>query len=251
MEIVSFTEQGTGSPLLLIHGALMTGEMFDHVIGYFSRRHRVIIPDLRGHGRSRSLPQPYTTAQHAADLAELLDKLGIEECSLLGYSHGGAVAQQFALGYPERCTRLILASTYAFNPLSFREKIEGAMSTMLLRILGVRRFAKSVLSLGLKDIPKNVAERFIDVVGSQDNEIMQIDWREVLKFDSRKRLGEIKCPTLIIAGSKDAGVPIHHAKMLHQGIKDSRLIIIEGAGHTLLWSQPEKFAKVVGEFLEA
>jgi alpha/beta hydrolase fold len=62
-ELLYFTERGSGPPLLLVHGLMVTGEMFEPVIEHLSTRHRVIVPDLRGHGRSRGLPPPYTAAQ--------------------------------------------------------------------------------------------------------------------------------------------------------------------------------------------
>src|ERR1700682_3746080 len=103
------TDRGSGPPLLLVHGLMVSGEMFDTVVDQFARRHRVIVPDLRGHGRSRNLPPPYTVRQLAADLSRLLDHLGIESTAVLGYSQGGAVAQQLALDHPEQCHRLVLA----------------------------------------------------------------------------------------------------------------------------------------------
>src|SRR5262245_10652847 len=110
-----FTEQGAGPPLLLVHGLMMTGDMFAQVIDQFATNHRVIVPDLRGHGRSRALPPPYTARRLAADLVGTLQQLGITSTAVLGYSQGGAIAQQFALDWPERCNRLVLACTYAFN----------------------------------------------------------------------------------------------------------------------------------------
>ena len=106
-----FTERGSGPPLLLVHGLMITGEMFDPVIEHFATRHRVIVPDLRGHGRSRALPPPYSARQLAADLARLLDDLAIGSTAVLGYSQGGAIAQQLALDHPARCERLVLACT--------------------------------------------------------------------------------------------------------------------------------------------
>ncbi len=76
-EFVSFTKRGSGPPLLLVHGLMITGEMFEPVINHFASQHRVIVPDLRGHGRSRVLPPPYTAGQLASDLWRLLDHLGI------------------------------------------------------------------------------------------------------------------------------------------------------------------------------
>ena len=118
-DLLHFTERGSGPPLLLVHGLMVTGEMFDPVIEHFATRHRVIVPDLRGHGRSRGLPPPYTAAQLASDLARLLDHLGIDSTAVLGYSQGGAIAQQLVFDHPEHCDRLVLACTYAFNMASF------------------------------------------------------------------------------------------------------------------------------------
>ena len=74
-------------------------------------------------------------------------------------------------------------------------------------------------------------------------------WRETMAFDSRRRLAEITCPTLIIAGSDDVGVPIHHAKMLHEGIAGSQLVVIQGADHALMWTHTDEFLRVTDEFL--
>ena len=71
---------------------MITGEMFEPVIERFAIQHRVIVPDLRNHGRSRGLPPPYTATQLASDLSRLLDHLGIESTAVLGYSQGGAIA---------------------------------------------------------------------------------------------------------------------------------------------------------------
>src|SRR5262245_38025319 len=107
-DLLYFTERGSGPPLLLVHGAMISGDMFEPVLDQFAAGHRVIVPDLRGHGRSRGLPPPYTVAQLASDVARLLDHLHISSAAVLGYSQGGAVAQQLALDYPNRCGRLVL-----------------------------------------------------------------------------------------------------------------------------------------------
>jgi pimeloyl-ACP methyl ester carboxylesterase len=86
--------------------------MFDPVLPALTRQHQVIVPDLRGHGRSQHLPGPYTVPQLAADLVALLDTLALESVDVLGYSQGGAVAQQLAHDYPGRVRRLVLACTY-------------------------------------------------------------------------------------------------------------------------------------------
>jgi pimeloyl-ACP methyl ester carboxylesterase len=87
-DLVYFIERGSGPPLLLVHGLMVTGEVFEPIIERFAPRYRVIVPDLRGHGRSKQLPPPYTAAQLASDLVGLLDRLGITSTAMLGYSQG-------------------------------------------------------------------------------------------------------------------------------------------------------------------
>src|SRR5438128_623148 len=151
-ELLYFSGRGSGPPLLLVHGLMVSGEMFQPVIEQLATRHRVIVPDLRGHGRSRGLPPPYTAAQLASDLARLLDHLGIDSTAVLGYSQGGAIAQQLVLNYPQRCERLVLACTYAYNMATPREWLEGHLAPLLIRVLGLRRLAMLVVSPGLKQV---------------------------------------------------------------------------------------------------
>lgn len=249
--LVYFTERGAGPPLLLVHGSMVTGEMYEPVIEQFSRRHRVIVPDLRGHGRSRALPPPYTARQLARDLARLLEHLGIDSAAVLGYSQGGVIAQQFSLDYPARCSRLVLACTYAFNMASVREKIEGHLVPPLIRLLGMKRLAKLIISQGAKELPPERAEWLASLMGSQDDALMLHGWKAVTSFDSRDRLAEIKCPTLVVAGSSDTAVPMHHATMLHDGIAGSQLVVVDGAGHTLIWTHPDELVRVSEIFLAA
>lgn len=247
--LLYFTERGAGPPLLLVHGLMVTGEMFEPVIEHFASRHRVIIPDLRGHGRSRGMPPPYTTAQLASDLSRLLDHLGVDSTAVLGYSQGGAIAQQLVLDHPKRCDRLVLACTYAFNMATTREWLEGHLAPLLIRVLGMRRLANLVVSQSMLQLDKERANWLAGLMADQDRTLMLTAWKETMAFDSRKRLAEIRCPTLVIAGSNDQGVPIHHAKMLHDGIHGSQLVIIDGADHALIWTHTDELVRVTEEFL--
>lgn len=244
-----FMERGSGPPLLLVQGLMVTGEMFDGVVDHFAARHRVIVPDLRGHGRSRGLPPPYTVPQLAKDLSNLLDDLGIASAAVLGYSQGGAVAQELALDWPERCSRLVLACTYAFNMTSLREKLEGHAAPLLIRALGMKRFAKLVFSVGVDGASDERKASLAALIASQDRDLMVAAWREAMAFDSRPRLVEIKCPTLVLAGSADTAVPIHHTKTLGDGIPGSKVVVVEGAGHGMIWTHAGEFERAVDGFL--
>jgi 3-oxoadipate enol-lactonase len=248
-ELLYFTERGSGPPLLLVHGLMVTGDMFEPVVDRFATKHRVIVPDLRGHGRSRALPPPYTARQLAADLAGVLQHLSIDSAAVLGYSQGGAIAQQLALDWPAQCHRLVLACTYAFNMATPREQVEGHVTPILLRILGIRRFARVVVSQGAKELDKEGAEWLVGLMANQDRKLMAAAWKETMAFDSRRRAAEITCPTLVVAGAHDRAVPVHHARMLHDGIRGSKLVVIDAAGHLLIWTHPDELVRVTEGFL--
>jgi pimeloyl-ACP methyl ester carboxylesterase len=250
-ELLYFRESGSGPPLLLVHGLMVSGEMFEPVIEHFAARQRVIVPDLRGHGRSRGLPPPYHAAQLASDLARLLGHLNIHSTAVLGYSQGGAIAQQLVLDHPTLCDRLVLACTYAFNMATTREKIEGHLAPLLIRVLGMRRLANLVVSQSMLQLDQERAHWLAGLMADQDRTLMLTAWKETMAFDSRKRLAEIRCPTLVIAGSNDQGVPIHHARMLHDGIPGSQLVMIEGADHALIWTHTDEFVRLTDEFLRS
>jgi 3-oxoadipate enol-lactonase len=225
--------------------------MFEPVVDRFATRHRVIVPDLRGFGRSRALLPPYSAKQLAADLSHLLTYLGVESSVVLGYSQGGAIAQQLVLDFPARCNRLVLGCTYAFNMATAREKLEGHLLPWLVRILGTRRLAELVVSQGARELNGDQAAWLIRLMADQDRTLMVAASKEAMAFDSRRRLAEIACPTLVIAGAIDRAVPMHHARLLHAGIAGSQLVVIAGAGHSLIWTHRDAFVEVVEKFLGA
>jgi 3-oxoadipate enol-lactonase len=129
-------QRGSGPPLVLLHGLLVSGEMFGPLVAEWSPRYRLIVPDLRGHGRSAQLPGPYTVGQLATDVADMLDRMHVPRAHVLGLSHGGAVAQQLARDHPDRVDRLVLAGTFAYNLLTRRERVEARLSSWLLGTVG-------------------------------------------------------------------------------------------------------------------
>jgi pimeloyl-ACP methyl ester carboxylesterase len=135
-----------------------------------------------------------------------------------------------------------------------REKIEGHIVPLLIRLLGVRLFVKLIISQGLKQIPQERAAWVADLIartwGEADPKSLALAWKEAVTFDSRSRLHEIKCPTLVIAGADDNAVPMHHACMLHDGIPESKLVVIAGADHALMWAHPDQWLETVSAFLD-
>jgi 3-oxoadipate enol-lactonase len=242
---------GTGPPLLLIHGLTVSGAMYEPVLPALAAHYRVIVPDLRGHGRSGALPGPYRVEQLARDLAQLLDDLQVDSAYVLGYSQGGAVAQQLAHDYPERVRGLVLACTYAYNMLSPRERIEGMLAPWLVRVLGMRGLAKLLFSVagGGPRLPPETAGWLQEMLVGNDTARMVAAVEAMKVFDSRPWLQQIACPTLVVAGGDDTAVPMPHAHMLAQNIPGAQLRIVDGAGHTLIWTHAAAFVQIIETFL--
>ena len=134
---------------------------------------------------------------------------------------------------------------------TYREMLEGYLLPPLVYVLRARRFAKFVVSQGAKQLSKERADWLVGLMADQDGKLMVYAWRETMAFDSRRRLVEIGCPTLVVAGSNDQAVPIYHAKMLHDGIAGSHLVINDGTDHALIWTHLDELVRVTDEFLEA
>jgi len=237
-------QAGSGAPLLLIHGLLMNGDMFEPIVGGFANKHLVLIPDLRGFGRSGHLAPPYTVEQHAQDLAQWLKSWSVSSTVVLGYSQGGVIAQQLALDYPEFVSHLILCCTFAYNRSSWQEKIEGLIVPWLVRLLSARQLAQ--MAKGLK---AEQAKQIEAMIASNRKSRMVDAAKIMLKFDSRPRLKDIKCPTLVVAGAADTAVPLHHARMLAREIPEARLRIIPHAGHEMIWSHGAELSDAIKSFL--
>lgn len=183
-------------------------------------------------------------------MAQLLDDLQIDAAHVLGYSQGGTVAQQFAHEYPARVRGLVLTCTYAYNLLSPRERLEGILSPWLVRILGVRRVVRLALDAGGGRRMSTETARWLEGIMSVNDTARMVPAVEAMKaFDSRPWLRQISCPTLVIAGAEDKAVPLAHAHMLAQGIPGAQLQIIDGAGHFLLWTDPDVVVKTIKVFL--
>lgn len=109
-----YTDDGAGNPLVFIHGLGATHGMFEPQIETFSRTHRVICPDTRGNGQSGRLTGPVSTVldRQCDDLAELLDRLGIQRTVLCGVSYGGVFTFHFALRHPDRLAAMVVVDSF-------------------------------------------------------------------------------------------------------------------------------------------
>jgi 4,5:9,10-diseco-3-hydroxy-5,9,17-trioxoandrosta-1(10),2-diene-4-oate hydrolase len=256
---------GQGSPLLLIHGLGASCDYWRYNVRALSQGYQVYVLDLPGFGRSDKKIDDYSLHFAGEFVAAFLDAQGVDRASLVGNSLGGAVSLQFAVQYPHRLEKLVLVSSGGLGrelPLSFRlltipllgESIAWAWGTRVGTRLTLRsivydpqvikdEFVNEMVDLarlpGAKEMLLSVARAGIDLRG-QNMKLLE---------PLLRRVPEIEAPTLIIWGAQDPIIPVAHAHIAHQMIRNSRLHIFDRCGHVPQIEKPEEFNRLVLEFL--
>jgi 3-oxoadipate enol-lactonase len=247
-----YEEWGSGEPpLLLIAGIPAVASDWVTIAEPLSARRRVIAYDNRGSGESTVTAGPYTTRRLAADGVALLDALGIERADVFGMSLGGMIAQELAIGWPERVRRLVLGCTHAgpahAAPMSRETGRAFAMQTddwaERMRALAPFAFARGVddqvLNLFIEKKSRDV----------QDQAGYAAQIQAVLGHDTYDRLPQVGAPTLILTGDDDQIIPGASSDVLHDRIFGSRLEVITGTGHLFFIERPEETIHLLESFL--
>jgi pimeloyl-ACP methyl ester carboxylesterase len=251
---IYFRVEGDGEPLLLLHGVMAAGAMFDPLVELLRDRFQMLVPDLRGHGRSGDLGGPYDVQALTSDLDVVLADAGFARCAVMGYSHGGAVAQQFARTRPAAIRRLILACTYACNVSTLRERLECRVFLALLRLFDPGTLAKVIMrpskpsATGAIGLTGEQAAWLRSILAANRGSAMRGAVTGLLTFDSRLWLGEIGAPALVVGGTHDEAVPRHHYDTLVSGIPGATGRLVDRAGHALVWTHTREFADIIGAF---
>ena len=234
--------------LVCIHGLTATHEMFTDFIQELNIEGLFIIsPDLRGCGDSIDLEGEFTINEAVDDIKEILDLYENRTVVLLGYSQGGTIVQFFAKKYPADVSGLILCNTYAYNVATFREKLEAYVMLVIFHLFGLKTISNLLTSVIKKE--KQISERKIEgfrqMIRTNKKKALITYAKQLITFDSRPWLKDLYQPCLIIRGQNDIAVPVHHTNMLSNSIPNSRTIIVENAGHAMIWSHTKQFVKAV------
>jgi pimeloyl-ACP methyl ester carboxylesterase len=212
--------------------------------------------DNRGASGSDKPDGAYTTATMAADTIGLLDGLGITRAHVLGHSLGGYIAQEVALARPDLVTKLILAATTTGGPNVIPITAE-ALQVMTDRSGDpLELFRRGVaVSTG-----PGFAERHPDVVEAlwayrASNPVPPPQYAAQVmagaQHNAEARLGNIRCPTLILFGAEDKVVPPGNAELLAQKIRGAQVKILPGLGHHIAIEDPETVASIIIDFLKS
>lgn len=218
-----YIEQGSGHPLILLHGNGENGGYFSHQIGEFSKYYRVYALDTRGHGATPRGDKPFTIRQFADDLLGFMDEHGIERANILGFSDGGNIALIFAMKYPDRVDKLIVDGANL--------KPNGVEWRVQLRIELGYRVARACAGKSPK------AKQNAEMLGLMVND-PNIEPEE---------LSAITAKTLVMAGTEDL-IKREHTELIANSIQGAELVFIEG-DHSVAANNPAAFNESVLRFL--
>jgi pimeloyl-ACP methyl ester carboxylesterase len=248
-----YETHGSGTPLVLLHGGLGSGEMFGPVLPMLAERHKVIAVDLQGHGRTADIDRPIDIRLMAGDIAALMEHLRLGTADLVGYSLGGGVALQTAAKYPAKIRRLVMVSAN-LRPDAIYPEMRAQQGQV-----------NAAAAEFMKDTPmyqlyQRVAPRPEDFprLLTKIGESMSKD------FDFTEEVRGLQMPTLVVAADADMAPPSHYVevfKLLDGGLRDGgwmgegrprgghALAILPGLTHYNIFNSP-LFAAATLAFLE-
>jgi len=264
---VGFRAGGDGPVLLLLHGMAGSSRTWRYVMPELAERFTVVAPDMLGHGRSAKPRGDYSLGAFASGIRDLLVALGHDRATIVGQSFGGGVAMQFAYQFPERCERMVLVSSGGL----------GEEVNTLLRLLTLPG-ADLVLPIACTDWMHNAGVAVANVfrrLGFPPGRQLSETWesyhsladaetrvaflqtlRAVIDHNGQRISAHDKLylasevPTLIVWGDHDPIIPVHQAHLTHDAIPRSRLEIFEGVGHYPHCEDPERFVRVLSQFID-
>ena len=219
--------RGEGKPLLMLHGYLSNKESFIYQINFFSKRRKVIVPDMVGFGGTK-MPYPYTLDDYARDIRGLIYSEN-GKTDVIAHSFGARVL--FRLLPDEAIDKIVLTGAAGIRPRPSLKKGLAIARYKLRKRLGldVSKFG----SADYKALDGVMRQSFVSVV----NERLE------------KEIKAVKNECLLVFGENDKETPLYMAKKLKRYIKNSSLVVIKDAGHFAFVDKPDQFDLIVKEFL--
>ena len=255
---IAYRVQGEGPPLVLVMGYRLSSTAWPEAfVETLARQFTVVTLDNRGTGLSDKPLEGYAIANMARDLCGLLDELQISRMHLLGYSMGGAIAQEFVRQFPERVSSLILCATMCGGPRAIYAKpsIVSVMRDLdgLSPEESARRIWKVTYSRGYLERHSEIAEAQMrrEIAVPTPLHAADLQFQAFAAFDGSKALSNIRCPTLVLTGDLDELISPQNSRMMAKLIPGAKLTIIPGRGHRVMWEASDECASSISEFIAA
>lgn len=252
---LTFEDHGEGKPVFLLHAFPLSRQMWQpQIAALTSENFRVIAPDFRGFGENRNFSDINTMEAMARDVAELFDALKIECAIIAGLSMGGYVLFEFLKTFPEKIAALVFCDTHAGED---SEETRESRFDLIEKI--ERDGSQALIDVMLpKLICENTKQNKKELVGEIEEMFRAADPRGSIaalrgmakRADNNDLLSKISVPALLIFGAEDKVTHLEMAEKMRDEIPDSRLSVIENAGHYSNLEQPEIFNRILIDFIK-
>jgi 3-oxoadipate enol-lactonase len=243
---IHYDRLGSGEPLLLLHGLgeRKEGWEYQHAL---ASAYDVIIPDLRGHGRSEQT-EGITMENFAKDILGLMDQLGIESAHICGLSMGGVVAQEMYRQAPQRFRSLILVNTFFYVPRMLQGLLYQSWNWRLTYLPTPLRMHMAASACLFRANEETLA-RYRHAITPGKSTYRQT-LQACVQVNNSRLLPKITVPTLILASDYDLLTPLWIQVMMHHLIPHSHLVVLRHAGHMVKLEQPDAFNQAIRQFLD-
>ena len=244
---------GSGPTIALTHGIGGSGADFAPIVPRLAERFQVLTWDVRGFGASSRPAEGYSIAHFAADLAGLLDHVGVQRAVIMGTSMGGTITQRFILDYPERALAAVIMSTSSEVNERGRQRwfdqadaIEREGMAAWVR----RSRPPEHTEEYLREHPELLEAEERRIRKNPDERVYAQVARAVADYNYTEELRSVQVPTLVLVGSEDRQTPPGGSVIISRQIPGAELHILEGYGHNLYREAPEQVATLVTSFLD-
>jgi pimeloyl-ACP methyl ester carboxylesterase len=253
---------GTGPPLILVHGLGGAASNWTELAPFLLRRHRLLVPDLPGHGGSSALPGVSGLEPFADRIAAVAEREGMLPAPVVGHSLGGMIVLRLALRHPPAVQALVLASAAGLSTGNVwgRQLLSVFTTVRPGRIAARHRSWVSRspllrrLVFGFVSVADPVALSHEAVEGFLAGQLLHTDvdsaWQALRVDDPRQELEAVRCPVLVLWGAEDVQLPVDDAFEYTRRLR-ARLRVIPGCGHLLIGERPDACDAAIREFLGA
>ena len=257
-ETLAYVELGNAAspPLVLIHGFTDNARDWVPLVPFLSTSYRLIIPDLRGHGRSSKPECCYAPLDFAYDIKLLLDALGIARADIVGHSLGSIIAQRYAEQWPEHTGRVVLISSTGGQRPGVKHRPPKIDYAKEIRKLKEPLDPDSPFMVAWWSSPTPVDEDFLRRQRGDSAGIPLAVWLAVLDqgipgyVELQRTLPQLKAPTLLIWGSADPIMEAEVRQTLREALPHAKVKIFKGLGHNPFWEDPAAVAASLNSFFE-